>query len=85
MFGVVSPISAGDSISRFRLVMPSGRVHDFVQRDDCFSTKSLFSLPWFKSVLRMSEEECEKYFDSSYSLHIQPKRGVKRKVDYCEV
>lgn len=85
VFGVISPISAGDSISRFRLEMPSGRVHDFVQRDDCFSTKSLFSLPWFKSVLRMSEEECEKYFDSSYSLRIQPKRGVKRKVDYCEV
>lgn len=39
VFGVVSPISAGDSISRFRLEMPSGRVHDFVQRDDCFSLR----------------------------------------------
>ena len=72
-------------MSRFCLTMPSGRVYDFLQRDDCFLTKSLFSLPWFKSVLRMSEEECEKYFGSSYSLRIQPKRGVKRKVDYCEV
>ena len=85
VFGVVSPTFTGDLMSCFRLTMPSGRVYDFVQKDFCFFTKSLFSLSWFKSVLRMSEEECKKHFDSPSSLRLQPKRGVKRKVDYCEV